>query len=118
MGSPENRVYQRATLKVSVNMESENNFYAGITDNVSEGGVFIATVTPPPHGALVELSLELPGYPEPFAVKGVVVWVRDQSAAIEGAPAGVGVQWLEMSRAALSAITRFVQYRDTILYDE
>ena len=49
--SEEQRREKRAPLEVEVSLESENNFYSGITGNVSRGGVFIATYTPPPKGA-------------------------------------------------------------------
>lgn len=111
------RTHQRAALEVDVTMESENNFYAGITDNISEGGVFIATLVPPPAGGIIEMRLSLPGYEQPFQVKGVVCWIRESKAACDGAPAGCGIRWLEMSRDALLAIHRFVLNRDTILFD-
>jgi uncharacterized protein (TIGR02266 family) len=111
------RAHERVPLEVAVNMESESNFYAGITDNISEGGVFIATLTPPPRGSTVDLMLALPGYEHPFHVRGVVCWLRDLKACIDDAPPGCGIKWLEMSRDAFQAIQRFVQHRDTILFD-
>ena len=111
------RTYERAAFEVDVTMESENNFYAGITDNISEGGVFVATLVPPLVGTLVEMALSLPGCEQPFRVKGSVCWIRDSRAAVEGAPAGCGIRWMEMSRDALAAIHRFIMHRDTILFD-
>ena len=111
------RVHERAPFEIAVNMESENNFFAGITDNISEGGVFVATLVPPPRGAIIEMKLTLPGFDQGFSVKGAVCWIRDLAASTEGAPPGCGIRWMEMSRDALLAIHRFVQQRDTILFD-
>jgi uncharacterized protein (TIGR02266 family) len=111
------RSHERVPVEVAVSMESENNFYAGITDNISEGGVFIATVTPPARGTVVDLQLSLPGYEAPFAVRGVVRWIREPQASCEGMPPGCGIQWLEMTRETLMAIHHFVQRRETILFD-
>lgn len=111
------RTHERVPIEIAVSMESENNFYAGITDNISEGGVFVATVTPPPRGTVLDLLLSLPGHEAPFQVRGVVRWLRDPQASCEGMPPGCGIQWLEMSRETLMAIHNFVQRRETILFD-
>ncbi len=113
------RAHQRIELGVEVSISSENNFYAGITDNISEGGVFVATYTPPPKGSEIELNLSLPGSP-PFLVKGIVRWIRDVDEANvgDGTPAGCGVQFTDPSPAAMQAITKFVSSRDTMLIDD
>jgi len=122
MSGPEQRREKRAPLEIEVNLESENNFYSGITGNVSTGGVFIATYTPPPTGAEVELELALlvppEGTPVRFQLRGVVLWVRGAQQASDFAPAGCGVRWIELPDVAAKAITRFVDKRDTIFYDD
>ncbi len=113
----EMRAHRRAPLTVEVTLESENNFYTGITGDVSEGGVFIATYTAPPVGATVELVLSLPHSTEVFDVRGVVRWVRPLDACGHGLVPGCGIQWTEISHEALSAIHAFVQGRDTIFFE-
>ncbi len=111
------RAHERVPLSVAVDLESEHNFYAGITNNISEGGLFVATAVPPPLGAVAEIHLTLPGEPNPFAIRGVVRWLRDAAQSNEDAPVGCGVQWLEMSRDAFNAIRAFVTQRDTLFVD-
>lgn len=113
------RQHQRVNIEVEVSMHSDSNFYAGITNNVSEGGLFVATYTPPPKGAIIELQLTLPNSKEVYPVKGVVVWIRDIDAADvgDGTPPGVGIRWTEIPPNALQAITKFVTSRDTMLVD-
>lgn len=113
----ESRKEARAALAVEVTLTSENNFYAGITDNVSAGGVFVATYTPPPMGSEVELNLELEGK-SPLALRGIVCWVRTVDAASDFAPAGCGVRWVNLNADAEQLIARFVGKRDTILHDD
>jgi len=39
------RVHARYALDLEVSMSSEHNFYAGLAENISAGGIFVATVT-------------------------------------------------------------------------
>jgi uncharacterized protein (TIGR02266 family) len=111
------RVQPRARLEVEVSLESENNFWTGLSNNISEGGIFVATYTPPPKGTAVAMALLLPGASEALAVKGVVTWIREASAAIEGSPAGCGLRWTELSYEAKRAIAEFIARRETIYFD-
>ncbi len=112
----EQRREPRAKLEVQVNLESDNNFYAGITDNVSLGGVFVATYTPPPIDTIVEMNLQIEG--QSFHIRGLVCWVRAAEHASDFAPAGCGLQFVGLAQDAEKVITRFVGKRDTILYDD
>lgn len=112
------RAHERAPLKVEVTLESEDNFYSGVANDVSEGGVFVACEDPPAVGTTVELDLTVPTSEHPFHVTGVVRWVREDWVAREGAPAGCGIEWVAISDDAVAAIAKFVrESRDTILYE-
>ena len=113
----ESRKEARAPLAVEVHLTSENNFYAGITDNVSAGGIFVATYTPPPMGTDVELTLQLEAQ-QPLALRGKVCWIRTVDTASDFAPAGCGIQWSNLTAEAEKLITKFVGKRDTILHDD
>jgi uncharacterized protein (TIGR02266 family) len=112
----EQRRTARVPLTVEVTLESDHNFFTGVADNVSEGGIFVATPTPPPIGSEVGFELVLGG--ERFLVMGVVRWVRGELAASQGAPAGCGVKWVHLEDGALDAILHFIDVRQTDLYDE
>ena len=111
------RLHERVPLTVEVTLESEHNFYTGVSNDISEGGVFVASYMPPPVGSMVELSLMLPGSSEAFTMMGIVRWVRDIKAACEGYPAGCGIEWVDVSEPAMRLIQRFVHQRETILYE-
>ena len=113
----DDRINERAPLEVEVSMDSEHNFYTGITRDISAGGVFVATYDPPPPGTVIELELALPTAPERFRITGIVRWVRDLSASCEGCPPGSGIEWFNISEGALLAIERFVNRRDSLFYD-
>ena len=113
----EDRISDRAALEVEVSMNSEHNFYTGITRDISAGGVFVATYDPPPPGTVIELALSLPGVPERFRITGVVRWTRELRASCDGCPPGSGIEWFNISEGALLAIERFVGRRDSLFYD-
>jgi uncharacterized protein (TIGR02266 family) len=114
--SDEQRRATRVPLAVEVTLESEHNFFAGVANNVSEGGLFVATTNPPPLGSEVGFELVLGG--ERFLVMGVVRWVRDERAASSGAPAGCGIKWVHLEDGALEAIHHFIDVRQTDFYEE
>jgi uncharacterized protein (TIGR02266 family) len=114
--STELRREPRAKLEVQINLESDHNFYAGITGNISMGGVFVATYTPPPLDTIVEMDLQLEGHT--FHLRGLVCWVREAERASDFAPAGCGLQFVSLPKDAEQVITHFVGKRDTIFYDD
>ena len=107
--SEEQRRDARVPLTVVVTLGSAHNFFAGVANNVSEGGIFVATPEPPPVGTEVGFELVLGG--ERFLVMGVVRWVRAGAAASTGKPAGCGVEWVHLEDGALEAIQRFIEVR-------
>ena len=116
MAAEQQRRSPRVPLEVEVTLESEHNFFTGITDNISEGGVFVATASPPPLGSEVGFELLLGG--ERFLVLGVVCWLRDERAASTDAPSGCGVRWVHLEDGALAAIRRFIDVRQTDFYED
>jgi uncharacterized protein (TIGR02266 family) len=112
----EQRLHPRIPLEVEVELESEHNFYTGLSQDLSEGGLFVATLDPPPIGEEVGFQLMLDG--NSYLFYGVVIWIRSESASSFGAPAGCGIKWLTLEDGALDAIRSFVAKRDTDFYEE
>jgi Tfp pilus assembly protein PilZ len=71
--------------------------YLGVAENVSLGGLFIATPRPFPAGTLVFLDLYPAGEPDttPFSARAVVRWRQ-----LWREPRGMGLQFLEFSNLA------------------
>jgi uncharacterized protein (TIGR02266 family) len=108
----------RHDLQVTVTLESDHNFFVGFTENLSEGGLFVATTARCPIGSRVEVSLSLPGTEaEPLKLAGVVRWVR-QTADGSDHPAGIGLRFDKLSTEALQAIEAFTRSREPIFYDD
>jgi len=89
----ERRTSMRMVLHAQVNVKSESNFFMGFTENISEGGIFVSTLSPPPLGEVVELAVGVEGS-EPVTIKGTVRWHRTGE---DGNPTGCGVQFDEIS---------------------
>jgi uncharacterized protein (TIGR02266 family) len=112
----ERRAYERVPLEVEVTLESDHNFYTGLTSDISVGGVFVATHALWPVGTRVCVNLSLPGFERAFRVDAEVRWIRD--GRFSTLPSGIGVRFEDLPSDMLLALTRFVQRRDTIFYEE
>ena len=55
------RASERFDLEVQVDLESDHNFYTGLTQNISAGGLFIATNVLRRIGDRITLKFSLPG---------------------------------------------------------
>ncbi len=111
--------HKRVALSVDVTMVSESNFYTGLANNISEGGLFVATYMPPPVGTVVEIAVELGMSKQAasFNIRGQVQWIRSADESSEGVPAGCGLQFVALPKGALDIIREFVAERDTIFYE-
>ncbi len=110
-------------------MQGENNFYAGLSEDISEGGVFIATYHVLPIGTPVVLSFTLPFSREPLSVVGSVQWVRGPDATahddncfgagveLPGVMPGIGIRFHDVSAANSRAIRDFMRQRKPVFFD-
>ncbi|NVJ17273.1 TIGR02266 family protein [Myxococcus sp. AM010] len=117
--TPENdaRRNGRVRMHTSIDMRSDSNFFTGFSLDISEGGVFIATVDAVPRGTQVELDFTLPGG-RPMKVTGVVRWVREANSRTPELMPGVGVQFTGLPLEVASAISSFVTTRDPMFFPD
>jgi uncharacterized protein (TIGR02266 family) len=107
----EMRSAPRASAYVCIDVFSDHNFWTGLSMNISEGGVFIATHHHVPIGATVVLHMMLPFEDEAVVTLGEVRWIRDcpaNEAGSDAPHAGIGVQFVGISPEALAKVRRFV----------
>jgi uncharacterized protein (TIGR02266 family) len=118
-GPPEGvrREHERVSVDLEVSVGSENNFYAGLAENLSAGGIFITTHQLHKVGAKIELSLRMPDSEETFDVVGEVRWVRVYNEHSD-TPPGVGIRFNELSPGVSAAIARFVGQREPLFFDD
>ena len=111
------REHDRFTVELEVSVSSENNLYAGLAENLSAGGVFIATHKPQRVGSRIELSLRMPDSEEEFPIVGEVRWVRVYNEHSDTSP-GFGVRFLSLPPGASAAIERFLAQREPLFFDD
>lgn len=109
------RVQQRVKMQATIDLHSDANFFNGFSSDISEGGLFIATVAQVPIGTEVDLDFSLPGG-QKVKARGVVRWVREVDDRHHEQFPGLGVQFADLEQAAAEAIHRFVSSREPMFY--
>jgi hypothetical protein len=98
------RRYSRAQLEAPLEFIPKSGAAAGaagapgIGRDISVGGMFVETTTPPPFGAEVVITVTLPGQKDRLVLPAVVRWTR---------PDGMGVQFGLLGARETYAITEF-----------
>lgn len=112
------RTSPRLDFEVNVGLESDHNFYTGLTQDISSGGLFVATNQLKPVGERMCVRFTLPGQDQPIEVEAEVRWVRDPERIRTDAPPGMGLRFLFLTNEAKHAIAGFLRQRDSLYYDD
>lgn len=115
--APQRRAHARYSVDLDVSLGSDHNFYAGFTENLSEGGVFVATHLIKPVGERLELTIHLPDSDAVIRGVGEVRWLRAYSEQ-SNVPPGMGVRFLDLEPGSLEAIEGFLKQREPMFFDE
>jgi len=111
------REHERFDVELEVSVHNEHNLYAGLAENISSGGLFIATHQLQRVGARIEVSLRMPDSDEVFQIIGEVRWVRLYNEHSDTSP-GFGVRFIELPAGAAAAIGRFLGQREPLFFDD
>src|SRR5262245_4687668 len=103
------RTSKRCDLEVEVGFESEHNFYTGLTQDISSGGLFVATTALRPMGERLRVRFTLPGQTTAIEAETEVRWIRDPRAIRTDAAEGMGLRFLKLSPEAKAAIMKFLK---------
>ena len=119
MRESEKRSSERAVLEVKIDLESDHNFYAGLTQNISAGGLFVATHHLREIGDRLTLRFSLPDEASPIFAESKVRWIREITSLqrFDG-PTGMGLQFINLSADAAAAVERFLPVRESIYVDD
>jgi len=114
---PDNRrASDRFDAEFEITAQSENNFYSGLSENISVGGLFFETYEEHRVGDVLTLRFTLPGTLTPIEAQGVVRWIRAPNP-MSDTPQGIGVQFTELAPDSRRVIERFTRKRDPLFYE-
>jgi uncharacterized protein (TIGR02266 family) len=117
----ERRASSRVDLEIEVGLETDSNFYTGLTQDISTGGVFVATHNLRRRGDRLVLKFSLPGVSIPFVVDAEVRWLREATSLSDNThagPTGMGLKFLNPPAQVKAVITSFLKQRESIFYDD
>lgn len=101
--SEERREDERHACAIELEFSLDSHFFAGLSEDISEGGVFIATYERLPIGTRLAISFEVQeGLIE---ARGEVRWVRGDETS-SGWP-GLGIAFIELSPEASERIAAY-----------
>jgi uncharacterized protein (TIGR02266 family) len=112
----DSRAYRRLSLELEVTLQSDSNFYMGLTENLSGGGIFVATHSIQPIGTVVALTLRLPTSVKPLILGGRVRWLREFFDGLE-APPGMGIEFETISEEDSRTIREFLVARTPLFFE-
>ena len=99
----------RVPITLKIEYSSMNNFIAEYIENISKGGLFIASESPLAVGTEFEFTLLIPRVLEPITLQGKVRWIRtsEEGDHVKRSP-GMGISFIYENEAAR------VQFEDRI----
>jgi len=106
----------RVEAEIGIGFQSDSNFYTGFSENISEGGVFVATYEKWRIGERMRVRLTLPGHEEPLEAFVEVRWERTPDPSHDVKP-GYGLQFVDLGDATRAVIERFVRKRAPMFYE-
>lgn len=114
------RVHARLNFELNVDFEvsidGPHNFFTGITQDISKGGVFLATHQIYPIGTNMKLSFIIEG--ASVAVDAIVRWIRTPESISENDMLpGMGLQFLNPGPEIVNAFDKFLEKKEPLLVD-
>lgn len=110
----ERRTSERAPWIADLEFGEDAQFFTGLSLDISEGGLFVATYTTIPIGTRLVLSFELPDGTNVEA-RGEVRWVR--SEATDGERPGVGIAFTELPPGVRERIAELCSRQEPLYFD-
>lgn len=111
--SGDRRSSPRIAVEAELGFQSETNFFNGFSEDLSDGGLFIATYNVLPIGRELTVKFGLPEGREVTA-EARVVWVREPHGDVSP---GMGVRFTDLDDEDHAAILRFMDERPPVFYD-
>ena len=112
------RRHNRIPMEADVDFSSESNFYNGFAENISEGGLFIATWQIGKVGDKVALKFRLPDSVDLIECEGEVRWLREQNPDTPDVAPGIGIRFVGMRPEQQRRVEEFIREREPLFFDD
>lgn len=110
------RSVQRVGIEADIGFQSDTNFFTGFSEDISAGGIFIATFDLRAIGSKMSVNFTLPDG-HLVSVEGVVRWLREYNETTPNVEPGMGVQFVGLQQRDETAINSFLSQREPMFYD-
>ncbi len=107
----------QVNVNTMLNLSTDHQFYNGFSENIEEGGIFVATFDPKPVNAKVVVNFKLPGN-IPVTAQGVVQFVREYNPLNPETAPGMGVKFTGLLKEDKRAIEDYLEKRAPMFYDD
>ncbi|MBI2895852.1 MAG: TIGR02266 family protein [Deltaproteobacteria bacterium] len=105
----------RVALEADVGFQSESNFFTGFSEDLSDGGLFLATFNLLKLNSPVTITFTLPDG-HLVVAQGRVTWVREYNETTPDISPGMGVQFENLSDADMKSVRSFLRKRAPMFY--
>ncbi|HLG21095.1 MAG TPA: TIGR02266 family protein [Bdellovibrionota bacterium] len=93
-----------------VQFKSGAEFLTEYTENLSRGGMYLATDRDLKVGTVIQIQMEFPGTDEPLEIKGRVAYRMSAAAAkATGRSQGLGIQFVNLSETATNVLHQYIR---------
>ena len=99
----------RVPRSLAVIFQDGDSFVKAYVKDVSRGGLFIGTDNPLGEGEKFSLRLRVPGMSEYMQVSCKVAWAKSKQGDKDTRSAGMGVEFLEMTRENLEILEQYTK---------
>ncbi|MBT9555303.1 MAG: TIGR02266 family protein [Myxococcales bacterium] len=107
----------RLDFTLEVSGESGHQFFTGFAENISTGGLFIATYQTLPVGTRLRVGFRVPGLDRNFECDSEVRWVREYSDHSCAVVPGIGVRFLNLSAADTAQLDQQLSRLETLFFE-
>ena len=119
LSGAERRIDGRKEFQVEVGLLADYQFFTGFTQNISEGGLFIATHELMDIGTRFEVTFEIPGIAHAFNCTCEVRWLRTyDGGSLEEMQPGMGVRFVNLTEQEIGLINGYMVGRETLFHED
>lgn len=112
------RRHTRRAYETEVSLETGSQFFTAFSQNISSGGLFIATHELLKLGDTTRVRFRIPSIEEEFDVQAEVRWIRPPREDTPDLLPGMGVSFVNLSAAQSAILNKYLDSAETIFYDD